>query len=445
MNNTETRTDVKKLDLTMTSTQNNKIMEGILHGMSDGVILISMDGRVQYTNPAISSILDKQPEDLTGRKLASVFYEYRENDLFNQTLLNAIEDPEKKQYDTVPFFTGTTLKQLHVMTSVLWLNNKKAGIIMLLNDITELASLKIHYAQQITALLNSLVKALSTAIDERSHYTANHTRNMVRMGSAFLDWLEDTDSFLKFSAEKRSAFLMSVWLHDVGKLTIPLEIMDKATRLSDRMDRIQQRLDRIHLLDRIALLDGRIDEASYKKRETQREELLAAIRRIDHAGYLSDEDLSFIQILADYTYVDEDGTKKPLLTSEEIECLQIRKGTLTADERSLMQEHVLMTRRILEKVEFPDAYTDVPVWASMHHELINGSGYPDHKEGTEIPEEVRLLTILDIYEALTADDRPYKQPFSPDRAFQILKNMASEECIDPDILALFILSKAWEN
>ena len=110
-----------------------------------------------------------------------------------------------------------------------------------------------------------------------------------------------------------------------------------------------------------------------------------------------------------------------------------------------MQEHVIRTRRILEKVEFPDAYTDVPDWASMHHELINGSGYPDHKEGDEIPFEVRLLTILDIFEALTAKDRPYKKPFSAGKAFGILNNMADEGCIDKNILDMFEKSKAWED
>ncbi|MBR4760355.1 MAG: PAS domain-containing protein [Lachnospiraceae bacterium] len=400
-----------KLDLGMTSKLNGQIMEGIINGMSDGVLLVSPGGRVQYANPTISTILDKQPEELIGHPLASLFYKYSENDLFNQTLLDAVIDPEKKQYDTVPYFTGEKTKQLHVMTSVLWLKDTRGGIIMLINDITEIASLKIRYAQQITALLDSLVKALSTAIDERSHYTANHTRNMVQMGRNFMDWLEERDAPLQFEGEKKRAFLMSVWLHDVGKLIIPLEIMDKATRLSDRIDQIEKRLDRMHLLDKIALLEGRIDEAAYQTRESQRDEQLAAIRRIDQAGYLSEEDLSFIESMADLEFEDEDGTKRPLLTEDELKCLRIRKGTLTDDERSQMQGHVIMTRRILEKVQFPDAYTDVPDWASMHHELINGTGYPDHKANDEIPPEVRLLTILDIYEALTAKDRPYKKPF----------------------------------
>ncbi len=444
-NNSENMTAKEQLDLSVTSTQNEQVMEGIIQGMTDGVILVGLDGRVQYVNPAVAAILDKDPEKLIGKILASLFYEYSENDQFNQTLLNAIIDPEQKQYDTVPYYTGDRFKQLHVMTSVLWVGDTRRGIIMLINDITELASLKIRYAQQITTLLDSLVQALSTAIDERSHYTASHTRNMVKMGEHFLDWLDQSDSQKKIAKDRRRAFLMSVWLHDVGKLTIPLEIMDKATRLGERMDEIETRLDRIHLLDRIALLEGRLSEEEYREKEAQREKLASEIRRIDRAGFLSDEDLAYIASLEALTYEEEDGSSRKLLSKEEMECLKIRKGTLTDEERTQMQDHVVLTKKILEKVEFPDAYAKVPIWASMHHEFINGRGYPDHKEKEKIPVEVRLLTILDILEALTAKDRPYKKPFATDRAFQILHGMATDGFIDEDILNLFEKSRAWEG
>ncbi|MCR5283040.1 MAG: HD domain-containing protein, partial [Lachnospiraceae bacterium] len=311
-------------------------------------------------------------------------------------------------------------------------------------DITELASLKIRYAQQITTLLDSLVQALSTAIDERSHYTANHTRNMVRMGEQFLNWLDQTESQKKIAKDRRRAFLMSIWLHDVGKLTIPLEIMDKATRLGEHMEQIRTRLGRIHLLDRIVMLEGRISKEEYQNREAEREKAEQEIQRIDHAGFLSPEDLAYIEALEKRSYEEEDGSVQMLLTPEEIRCLKIPKGTLTDEERGQMQDHVVLTRKILEKVEFPDAYKNVPLWASMHHEFMNGSGYPDHRKKEEIPAEVRLLTILDIFEALTATDRPYKKPFTSERAFQILHGMATDGFLDADILDLFEKSRAWE-
>lgn len=432
------------LHLDKIATQNEVILEGIIRDMSDGVIVLGLDGRVRYTNPAAASILGMQPEDLINRSIASAFFKYEENDYFSQTILDAVYNPGKQHYDLVPYYTGAEFRQLHVMTSALMLRGWKTGIIMILSDITELSSLKIRYAQQVTALLDSLVKALSTAIDERSHYTANHTQNMVKMGTAFLDWLDETDSPLRFDEERRRCFLMSVWLHDVGKLTVPLEVMDKATRLGDHMPAILQRLDRIHLLDRIAFLEGRITAEALQRLEEQRSELLSNIRRIDSAGFLGEDDLRYVQELAQMRYTEEDGSEQPVLTDEEILCLQIRKGTLTDEERATMQSHVVMTRKILESVDFPDAFVNVPTWASEHHEFLNGSGYPDHLHDDCIPTEVRLLTILDIFEALTARDRPYKQPIPTDRSLKILHSMADEGCIDDELLSLFEQSRAWE-
>ena len=424
------------------------VLEGIIQGMSDGVIILSLDGKVQYTNPAAASILDIEPDDLNQQSMAMAFYEYEENDRFNQTILNVLYNPDQRHYDLVPYYTGSEFRQLNVMTSILNVDGTKSGIIMVICDITELASLKIRYTEQVTALLDSLVKSFSTAIDERSSYTANHTRNMVRIGTAFIDWLErsgETGGGLHFDEDKKKSFLMSVWLHDIGKLTIPLGVMDKATRLGDRLGNIEQRLDRIHLLDRIAVLDGSLDEEAYREREAQRECLLEDVYRINSTGFVGDDELKRVNEISELSYIEEDGSEHPVLTDEELRCLQIRKGTLTDDERSIMQSHADKTRRILENVEFPDAFADVPEWAARHHEMINGSGYPDNIKSDEIPPEVRLLTILDIFEALTAQDRPYKKPIPPERSFEILYSMADEGCIDKDILDLFKRSRAWES
>lgn len=426
------------------ASQNEVIMEGIIRGMTEGVIIIGLDGRVLYSNPSASDILKIPQEELASRKLASVFYKYSENERFNQTVIDALIHPDRENYDLVPYYTGTEFRHLHVMTSVLWVDGSKFGIIMMISDVTELASLRIQYTQQIAALLDSMVKAFSTAVDGRSKYTANHTRNMVNLASAFLDWLEETDSPMKFDSTVRYTFMMCVWLHDVGKLTIPLEVMDKATRLGDHLDALEQRLSRIHLLDRIAMLEGRMDPGDFQEAENARDELLRNILRINTAGYLGNDDLEYIAKVAGLRYTEEDGTETPVLTDEELSCLQIRKGTLTEAERSMIQSHVTMTRKILESVEFPDAFAEVPAWASSHHELMNGTGYPDHRHGDAIPMPVRLLTILDIFEALTAADRPYKKPIPLNKTFQILHSMADEGSLDAEILELFEQSKAWE-
>ncbi len=125
--------------------------------------------------------------------------------------------------------------------------------------------------------------------------------------------------------------------------------------------------------------------------------------------------------------------------------LSIRKGTLTAAERSLMQGHVTSTWNILKQVDFPAQYANIPSWAASHHELLQGNGYPNGISGESIPREVRLLTILDIFEALTAKDRPYKSPYSLDMTWKILNSMVQEGSLDGELLALFKESRAWET
>ncbi len=300
-----------------------------------------------------------------------------------------------------------------------------------------------QYAEQIAALLDSLVGALSAAIDERTPYNANHTRNMIRYASAFLDWLDRTGDPRRFDRDKRRTFLLSVWLHDVGKLVVPLEVMDKATRLGPALEEIRQRFRLMSLLDRVAVLEGRLSPEGAEALARMRQDALELICRVNGAGFLSEEDLAAVEALGGRTYTDETGAEQPWLTEKELNCLSVRKGTLTAEERSVMESHVAVTARILEHVTFPKAYAQVPRWAGAHHELLNGKGYPLHLQGEEIPWEVRLLTVLDVFDALTARDRPYKTPMPAEKALDILRGMAEEGSLDGDVLALFEKSRAW--
>lgn len=302
-----------------------------------------------------------------------------------------------------------------------------------------------QYTDQINTLLDSLVQAFSRAIDERSHYTANHTKTMAAIGDRFLDWLATVRPEKAMAPEKRKAFRMAVLLHDAGKLAIPLQVMDKATRLADRLADIEERFRVMGLLDRLAQAQGLLPEADAGARAAEREQALERIRRADRAGFLPDDELAALAAIAQRTFTDETGAVRPWLTPEEAQCLSIRKGTLTDGERASMQSHVAVTERILEQITFPEEYADVPAWASAHHEFLNGTGYTHRLSGPDIPREARLLTILDIFEALTAKDRPYKAPMPVEKALSVLEDMAAHGCLDPDLLALFRESRAWEG
>ncbi len=303
----------------------------------------------------------------------------------------------------------------------------------------------IQYAKQIDALLDSLVDAMTTAIDDRTPYNANHSRNMAKCAECFLDWAAENDPAWQWTADHRRAFLLSVKLHDVGKLVTPGSVMNKDSRLGNRLPFIEERFRRMNLLGRIAFLEGRLTQAEYLAREEENRAALDRIRQLNRAPYLTGEDIRWAGDLAGRSFQNEDGIPEPVVTQEERDCLQIRRGTLTDGEREKMQAHVTETRRILEQVRFPPEFRDVPVWADGHHELLDGTGYPDHLAADRIPAEIRLITILDIFDSLVADDRPYKKGKTPEEAFGILQSMAEEGKLDAELLRLYKASGAWEK
>lgn len=316
-------------------------------------------------------------------------------------------------------------------------------ILLAMGSQAAICLVNMNYAHQIRDMLDSYVRVMSTAIDARTPYNANHTKNMVTYAKRFIDWLQEHREIWNFDENKIQEFLMSVWLHDVGKLITPLEIMDKQDRLAGNYDLILDRFEKIRLLTRIEHLEGRISVEEQAQRLEEIKVAAELVGKVNKMGFLPDELEAEIKLLAERTYVEEDGSIQPWITPPEREQLLIKKGTLTQSERAIMQDHVEKTRIMLEQMALGDDYKDVLPWASQHHEFLNGSGYPKGLKGDEICYEVRLLTILDIFEAMTAHDRPYKKAMPAEHVFGILRKMAEEGQIDKDILNLFEQSKAW--
>ena len=302
-----------------------------------------------------------------------------------------------------------------------------------------------RYAEQINMLLDSLVDAMTAAIDDRTAYNANHSRNMARCAECFLDRAGANDPAWNWTADHRRAFLLGIRLHDVGKLVTPLSVMNKESRLGEKLARIEERFRRIDLLDRIAFLEGRIPEEQYRKQTETHRGAMDRIRRMNRAGFLSADDVLWAEELARQTFQNENGAEEAVLTQEEADCLRIRRGTLTGVERQIMEDHVKETSRILGQVRFPQEYREVPFWAAAHHEFLDGTGYPNQLKAEQIPEEVRLMTVLDIFDSLVASDRPYKKPVIVEEALGILKRMEEQGKLDAGLLRLFEESRAWEE
>ncbi len=311
--------------------------------------------------------------------------------------------------------------------------------------LTSQAAISLTNANQqieIENLLLSLVRALSTAIYERTPYNVTHTQNMTVYAEKFIDWLNINSQKYIFTFEKKRQFIMSVWLHDVGKLIVPLEVMNKANRLSTDFEKIMTRFEIIDLTAKLAHAKGEEDYLPVKERIDYARE---TIQNANVIPYLYDELEEEINKIAAFEYVDSDGVKRNWLTENEVKALTIKAGTLTVEERKIMETHVLMTSLILKEVSFGKEYGEVAKWAGEHHEFLDGSGYPKKLKGDELCWETRMLTIIDVFDGLSAKDRPYKKPIPIDRVFEILYSMADEGKLDKEILKLFEESRAWES
>lgn len=300
-------------------------------------------------------------------------------------------------------------------------------------------------AKEVNDMLHSFVEVMVDAIDARSSYNANHTRSMVHYADRFIDYLNDTGNPWTLTKDAKDAYLMSIWLHDIGKLIVPLELLDKPDRLGSLYDGIKNRVDIAVLMEKVEALEHPENAAACEENAAQLKSAWEAIDSANRAGFLTDETVAELRSYAAISCKTAENEDIPLLNEQELTSITIKKGTLTIEERKKIQSHVVYTARMLEKMNFKGIYKDVPFWSGSHHEYLNGKGYPKGLTESELPKESRLLTIIDVYDALTAEDRPYKPPMPPEKAFSILEKMRDDGQIDGELLQLFRESEAWQK
>lgn len=318
--------------------------------------------------------------------------------------------------------------------SVIAFNGEYEIIIRALGAIAAIELTNLSYVEALKAQIYSFVEALTTALEERTPYNALHTRNVEKYASLLADYITELHREGKcddtFDPARKEQLMLAALIHDIGKMVVPLSIMNKATRLDTRIEKVDDRFQLLKALYEVDLLRGKITSEEYEAVSRDLETELAFIHEMDVTDRVSDEDCEHIRKLAEKQHVGENGEVLSYLTGKEAECLSIRSGTLTVQERKEMENHVVMTSKILEKVQFYKGFSMVPKWVGAHHEYMDGSGYPNGLKGDELDLETRLLTVVDIYDALVATDRPYKQPISKQGAIQILKDMAQRGKVD---------------
>ncbi|MCL6559902.1 MAG: HD domain-containing protein, partial [Firmicutes bacterium] len=317
--------------------------------------------------------------------------------------------------------------------------------------------------RDIENLFNSFVEVMATAIDARTPYNANHTKRVAMLARATAEAVNivQTGSLAHehFNEERLEQLTMAGWLHDIGKVATPLSVMNKATRLEGRIELVLQRMDYIcqsetanSLARQVDLLkEGKLKEAERETdlcngRLAKVKEIKELIVKCDHpATFIDDQILGQLREAAGYTYIDADGIERPYLTQEELACLSIRKGTLTDEERKVMEQHVIVTAKMLDKIPFIRKLKKVPAFAGMHHEFLDGKGYPRGLKCEDIPLEGRILALADIYDALTACDRPYKKAIPCEDALRILGFMVKEGKLDEELFNIFKTHRVWEK
>ena len=286
-------------------------------------------------------------------------------------------------------------------------------------------------------LLFSMAEAFAQAIEGRTPYNANHTKNVAKRSVEMLDYInqlhKEGKTELHFSKNDRDQMYLAAMLHDVGKMDVPLEVMDKPTKLGSKEERLKDRLQILLLKYQNDILTGKKDKDVAEEEIEKIEKFLRNIGAFNCGRPLKDEEWAVIEAMENGFY-EENGTRFPYLLEEEKEDLRIERGTLSDRERKIMQSHVVFTDKILSHVKFGDAFGKVRKMASDHHELLNGKGYPRGISEQDLDVMTRILTIMDIYDSLIADDRPYKKPKSVEVAFEILDEEAEAGKVDGELL-----------
>ena len=310
-----------------------------------------------------------------------------------------------------------------------------------------LENLLLHEQQKI--LLESFIKMIASSIDAKSPYTGGHCERVPILLEMLTTKViaQSEGPFAAFDLNEAEWYELRIagWLHDCGKVITPVHVMDKATKLETIWDRIGVIRTRIEVMQRDLILNAVRDGASFLDAEAQtrtdRERLaetLGFIERVNQGDeYLPDEDKARLRELAQMTYM-EGGQIRPFLDDEELENLCISRGTLTEDERVIINGHMVHTIQMLEALPFPQHMRRVPEYAGGHHEKMDGKGYPRGLFAGDMSVPARILAIADVFEALTATDRPYKKAKKLSEAMRIMGFMKKDGHLDPQLLDLFV-------
>ncbi|HEY6557058.1 MAG TPA: HD domain-containing phosphohydrolase [Polyangiaceae bacterium] len=317
--------------------------------------------------------------------------------------------------------------------------------------------------EEIRSIFDGFVRASVDAIEARDPTTSGHSRRVADLTVCLARALERADvgpyREVRWKREDIDEIQYASLLHDFGKIGVREHVLIKAKKLYPHdLQSIRGRLEWVYrgleldVLSRklravqrgasapaLAELDAELAE--------RRAELDAAWQTIEHANeptVLAAGDFQRIADLGRQSYVRWDGELAALLSADEVKALSVTRGSLTAEEFDEIRSHVSHTYRFLSKIPWGHTFSRVPLIAGAHHERLNGTGYPNRMRAEEIPLQSKMMTVSDIFDALTANDRPYKRAVPLEKALDILGFEVKDGHIDGELVRIFREARVWD-
>ena len=317
---------------------------------------------------------------------------------------------------------------------------------------------------QLEGLFESFISLINAAIDDKSPYTGGHCQRVPILTMMLAEAVNDTNdgplADFKMTEKDRYELKIAGLLHDCGKVTTPVHVVDKATKLQTIFDRITLIDTRFEILKRdaeVVAVKSKLAAPENHGGEWEKADraLKARLRQIDEdrqflrfcnfgSEAMREEDRQRVRdISATYKWRDVEGKESEFLSADEVDNLTIRSGTLTQEERQIINHHIEVTIKMLESLPWPKHLKSVAEYAGGHHERMDGKGYPRGLTRGQMSVQARVMGIADIFEALTAKDRPYKKGKTLTESLRILGRFKLNGHIDPDLFDVFISKKVY--
>ncbi len=366
-------------------------------------------------------------------------------------LINKKRDPERK-----------LLTQEDVAEQVVSFDERSEALLMTLASQAGIALENAILYKEIERMLEGFVRASVEAIEQRDPTTSGHSLRVAELTVGLARAVERSDAGpfrgVTFTRDDLRELSYASLLHDFGKIGVREQVLVKAKKLyPHELELIQSRFElairsletdfltrKVHLVSRGAGADEM--EALDRQFEARRAELhasLAVVIAANEPTVLKSGEFDRIEALGRETYVDAHGHTHPLLMPSEITSLSVARGSLTSGEIDEIRSHVTHTFEFLSKIPWGKQFRRVAIIAGSHHERLNGTGYPNRLHAEEIPLQSKMMSVADIFDALTASDRPYKKAVPLEKALDILGFEVKDQHVDADLVRIFTEAKVW--